>query len=147
MTTLFVVLVIALPTVSSLLVGSSLDPLTSKSRRPTVCVGVQGNPDLYGLGIRLGIQFQWTASLVSNHFFKREISLTFDVNSIILLALSLVLVQGASQRNLTNVDIITLLKLCFGFVLAALQYYQKPKSHLRTTIRRLIAIGTISLSV
>lgn len=135
MTTLFVVLVIALPTVSSLLVGSSLDPLTSKSRRPTVCVGVQGNPDLYGLGIRLGVQFQWTASL------------TFDVNSIILLALSLVLVQGASQRNLTNVDIITLLKLCFGFVLAALQYYQKPKSHLRTTIRRLIAIGTISLSV
>ncbi len=46
---------------------SILQALKLRQQHQTDC-GFEGNPDLYGLGIRLGVYFQLIASLIANNY-------------------------------------------------------------------------------
>jgi hypothetical protein len=48
-------------------------PCDSKQNPPTVYngCGFIGNPDLYGIGIRLGVYSQWFSALLANHLLRR----------------------------------------------------------------------------
>jgi hypothetical protein len=57
--------------------------------------GFQGNPDLYGLGIRLGIYLQAIATILTNAFVSEAVSDYRDNNTIFLFALLIAVAKSA----------------------------------------------------
>lgn len=79
--------------------------------------------DLYGLGVRLGIYFQWTSGWVSNNVIPDEVSGGLDANSIFLFALMISIVSTTSDRTLTQVDAFIMLQLCAGTIWSVLSIW------------------------
>ncbi|KAL6872237.1 hypothetical protein HDV57DRAFT_511593 [Trichoderma longibrachiatum] len=79
-----------------------------------ISCGREGRPDLYGLGIRLGIYFQWFGEMLVEFFDQPDVSdirlLGFLLSGAIVLAL---LVQIADQR-VQGADIYIMLQLAAG---------------------------------
>lgn len=65
--------------------------------RLEICDDFDGNSNLYGLGVRLGIYFQWVASVLTNRFLGDQAFIIADINSIVLLASFLANIQGVAQ--------------------------------------------------
>lgn len=70
---------------------------------------IQGNPDLYGLGIRLGIYFQLIATFVSSRLLPEEVVTVWDTNSIFLLAIFAAVASATSDQSV---------QLMFAFLIA-----------------------------
>lgn len=70
-------------TLSTLVFASPL-PLPSS---PDDACGFKGNGDLYGLGVRLGLYFQWAATIAANTFLPQEASNMRTINGCFQLAL------------------------------------------------------------
>lgn len=79
--------------------------------------------DLYGLGVRLGIYFQWTSGWVSNNFIPDEVAGGLDANSIFLFALLISIVNSTSNDSLTQIDAFIMLQLCAGTVWSVLSIW------------------------
>ncbi|KAF8242920.1 hypothetical protein K440DRAFT_664457 [Wilcoxina mikolae CBS 423.85] len=66
--------------------------------------GFKGNPDVYGLGIRLGLYSQWLSTLISNWFHQHNLTRMRDVNTCFQLAMMIALIALATtnrdQQNL-----------------------------------------------
>lgn len=94
----------------SLYIGSRVVPkLQSRaaSADDTKC-GYEGNSDIYGLGIRVGIYLQWFATWLSTAFVPEEMLGTTVANSIFLIAISvatLILCSSASANPVTDMFI------------------------------------------
>ncbi|KAL6716375.1 hypothetical protein ACLMJK_005941 [Lecanora helva] len=85
------------------------------------CNGFQGNTDLYGLGIRIGIYLQWISSLLTNIFLPNAISESLDTNAIFLFALFIAIANATTnQEKLHPAEAFVALQLCFGFLLSVL---------------------------
>ena len=88
------------------------------------CLGLQGNPDLYGLGIRIGIYLQWISSLLTNVFLPSSVSDSLDTNSIFLFAVFIAVANATKSAGveplLGPIGGFVMLQMCFGYVLSVM---------------------------
>ncbi|KAI4270920.1 MAG: hypothetical protein L6R38_006977 [Xanthoria sp. 2 TBL-2021] len=80
----------------------------------------EGNPDFYGLGIRVGIYLQLTTAIVAKYFHPEAIPENLTANTIFLLALFAAVATATLGPGLRPEEIVILLQLCFGFLLSVL---------------------------
>ena len=88
------------------------------------CLGLTGDPDLYGLGIRIGIYLQWISSLLTNVLIPSGVSDSLDTNSIFLFAIFIAIAKATKsevdQTLLGPIGAFVMLQMCFGYVLSAM---------------------------
>lgn len=80
----------------------------------------EGDPDFYGLGIRIGIYLQLITAVVAKYFHPEAIPENLTANTIFLLALFAALVIATLEPGLRPEEIFILLQLWFGFLLSVL---------------------------
>ena len=80
---------------------------------------IDGNPDLYGLGIRLGIYFQIIATILVNHFVPDEVSGIWDTNGIFTLAVFAAVANATVNHVIQYIEAFVMLQLLFAFLLAS----------------------------
>lgn len=80
----------------------------------------EGNPDFYGLGIRVGIYLQLTTAIVAKYCYAGAIPENLTTNAIFLLALFDAVATATVGFELRPEEIVVLLQLCFGFLLSVL---------------------------
>ena len=97
---------------------------------------IDGNPDLYGLGIRLGIYSQIIATLLVNNFLPNEVSGTWDTNGIFLLAVFAAVANATVTLTIQYVEAFVMLHLIFAFLLAVVS----TNSRLKWAIRGALGI-------
>ena len=78
----------------------------------------RGNPDLYGLGIRLGIYFQLIATFISSRLLPEEVVTVWDTNSIFILAVFAAVASATTDQSVQYVEIFVMLQLMFAFLIA-----------------------------
>jgi hypothetical protein len=81
--------------------------------------GYEGNSDVYGLGIRVGIYLQWVSGLLSKAFLNEEaLRDVLNENAIFLLAIFLatVLLVTDTISGVRSVDILIMLHIFFGSI-------------------------------
>lgn len=86
---------------------------------PIMQCGFAGNPDIYGLGIRLGYYTQALAVWFANYFFYRDAKSLRGANLIFILALLIALCIYAFNAETTYaIEVFLLLQigLCMGMV-------------------------------
>lgn len=128
------------------------NPLQSRrnhlqSRKPVQDCTTDLAGDLYGLGVRLGVYFQWWSGWVANNFVVDEISGALDANAIFLFALIISLVSSTRTDDMTLMDGFIMLMLCAGTVWSVLSLwgyrtcvYRKEEHH--DGIKRFGGFGT-----
>jgi hypothetical protein len=79
--------------ISSISSEAQLTSFGKREEEPISCSFV-GNPDLYGLGIRLGVYFQLFATLFANAFLDEAVGDALDTNFIFLFALFVALARA-----------------------------------------------------
>ncbi|KAF1991724.1 hypothetical protein K402DRAFT_322668, partial [Aulographum hederae CBS 113979] len=82
-----------------------------------------GNPDFYGLGIRIGIYLQWITALLANHFLREAIDTNLETNTIFLLALFIATAVTTANNTVQTAELVVLLHLCFGFLFSILSIW------------------------
>lgn len=103
---------------------SSIQPGHSVPRRQnTIDCSTNLSKDLYGLGVRLGIYFQWFSGWVSNNFIVEEVAGGLDANSIFLGALIISILNTTDNNTLTQIDAFILLMLCAGTIWSVLSLW------------------------
>ena len=100
-----------------------VDSSTSGAPEDQSACTLDGNPDFYGLGIRVGIYLQWVTSLFVNHFLQAAIEGSLETNTIFLLALFAALATSTVSQTVQAAEIVVLLHLCFGFVSSILSIW------------------------
>ncbi|KAI5918360.1 hypothetical protein F4810DRAFT_692437 [Camillea tinctor] len=77
---------------------------------------IEGNADMYGLGIRLGFYLNWFAGILANVVAVSEIETSrYAFSCFITATFVALIVQTAQAAALTVVDIYVVLLLCFGY--------------------------------
>ena len=88
------------------------------------CLGLKGNPDLYGVGIRVGIYLQWISTLLTNIFVLSGVSDSLDTNSIFLFAIFIAIANATKSAGveplLGTIGGFVMLQMCFGYVLCGM---------------------------
>ena len=97
---------------------------------------INGNPDLYGLGIRLGIYSQIIATLLVHNFLPNEVSGAWDTNGIFLLAVFAAVANATVTLTIQYVEAFLMLQLIFAFLLAVVS----TNSRLKWAIRGALGI-------
>ncbi|KAL8711233.1 MAG: hypothetical protein Q9220_004378 [cf. Caloplaca sp. 1 TL-2023] len=87
---------------------------------PGVHCSHEGNPDLYGLGIRVGIYLQLTTAILAKYFHKQAISENLNANVIFLLAVFIAVITATTGTGLRPEEIVIFIELCFGFLFSVL---------------------------
>ncbi|KAJ5548425.1 hypothetical protein N7513_005659 [Penicillium frequentans] len=77
------------------------------------CTSLEGNSDLYGLGIRIGIYLQWISAWISLLLDPESAQSTYDVNSIFVFAI-LVATIIASQQGAARIEMYLMLQFMLG---------------------------------
>ena len=78
-----------------------------------------GNPEFYGLGIRLGVYTQLLSTLLANHWLPAELSSAWDANFVFLAALLIATIKSAaSVPSLLAVEVFILLQMMLAFLLS-----------------------------
>lgn len=138
------------------------DTLQVRNSQPSIVrqVGAQnhcvidGNSDLYGLGIRLGVYLQWITSLIANHHSHESIRSNLETNTLFLGAIFVAAIVATAQDGLKSAEILIFLHLCYGSIFSILSIWgYRIRSQAEGTIRfpvagsafRLILISAISI--
>lgn len=79
--------------------------------------------DLYGLGVRLGVYFQWWSGWVSNNFLVDSINAGLDANAIFLFALLIAIVSSTRTNAMTLMDGLVMIWLCGGTMWSVLSLW------------------------
>lgn len=90
--------------------------------RAPSCPGFNGNSDIYGLGIRLGVYFQWLASWLTNTLSPNEAGLSHTANSIFVLAITIAIATSIASDLIKPVEVYVMLLICFGFFFTVLSF-------------------------
>ena len=91
-------------------------------QRAPSCPGFDGNSDFYGLGIRLGVYFQWLASWLTNTLSPNEAGLSHTANSIFVLAIVIAIATSIASDLIKPVEVYVMLLICFGFFFTVLSF-------------------------
>lgn len=97
-------------------------PRQTLPRDQEQCV-IEGNPDFYGLGIRIGIYLQYITAFGANLFHKEGIDGNLTTNTIFLLALLVATLVATVRGNVQTTEIVVLLQLGFGFIFSILSIW------------------------
>ena len=82
------------------------------------CV-LNGNSDLYGLGIRLGVYFQLISTLLVNHFLPDALRDAWDANTIFLVSIFIAVIKSSvNTNNLAAPEAFVMLQMLFAFLVA-----------------------------
>jgi hypothetical protein len=74
-----------------------------------------GNPDMYGLGIRIGFYLQWYSAILASSVAPSEINPLRFSNSLFIAATFLALIIQTARDTLDPIDIYIVSLLIFGF--------------------------------
>jgi hypothetical protein len=99
----------------------SLDGLTLFSREEP-CPGIEGNSDLYGLGIRIGVYLQWFSAWISNTINPYGAASNHDANNIFLIAILIATTVALAGDGIQPVEAYIMLLLSSGFVFTVLSF-------------------------
>src|SRR5947207_9155806 len=92
---------------------------STQSPVPT-CGKFNGNPDLYGLGIRVGVYLQWFSTWLSISFEPESAQETHDVSSIFVFAIIIAIIQAAASGGIRPVEAFIMIQICFGYLFTVL---------------------------
>ncbi|KAK4244751.1 hypothetical protein C7999DRAFT_17022 [Corynascus novoguineensis] len=93
--------------------------------------GFDGNGDLYGLGVRLGIYLQWSTSVLADNLHEPAIETTREANMTFQLAMlaGLILITVRSDMETKTIEGYIALLFCFASAwIASLQGYSAAKA-------------------
>lgn len=82
----------------------------------TACV-INGDSDMYGLGIRIGFYLQWYGAILASWIAPSEINAMRFSNSLFVAATFLALIVQTAKSELQPVEIYIVLLLTFGYYL------------------------------
>ncbi|KAF2432371.1 hypothetical protein EJ08DRAFT_130734 [Tothia fuscella] len=103
--------------------STPLSTSTLKPRQSAPQCGFEGNPDFYGLGIRIGVYLQWITAFSANHLLEEAIDGNLETNTIFLLALFIATLVTTVQGGVRIAELIVLLHLSFGFLFSILSIW------------------------
>ena len=89
---------------------------------PPQCA-IDGEPDLYGFGVRFGVYFIWIASWLANNFVIDEYDGALDSNSIFLLAIGIAVALNSSNSEVRLIDSLILVQLGLGFIFGVMSVW------------------------
>jgi len=87
------------------------------------CGTFQGNSDLYGLGIRLGVYLQWISSWFVQMLNPNGIMVTHDANSIFVLAVLIAMISATARHDIKPIESYIMLLICFGYFFTILSLF------------------------
>src|SRR5579871_5463152 len=80
---------------------------------------LNGNSDLYGLGIRLGVYFQLISTLLANHFLPDALREAWDANTIFLVSIFIAMIKTSVNVNsLAAPEAFIMLQMLFAYLVA-----------------------------
>ncbi|KAH8755124.1 hypothetical protein F5882DRAFT_444824 [Hyaloscypha sp. PMI_1271] len=121
-------------------IGHASNPTSSLSlniARSVEQCGFDGNPDFYGLGIRIAIYLQWATALIANHVLHEDsVKGYLETNSVFLVAVFVALAIATAGKDVRSAEIVVLLQLCFGFIFSVLSIWgYRTRTKLKDPIR------------
>ncbi|KAK5656666.1 hypothetical protein OQA88_4646 [Cercophora sp. LCS_1] len=105
-------------------------------------LGIEGDGDLYGLGIRLALYCQWTCTLLATLFAPEEESINCLINLLLQVALLVGLVIKTATRKATTIEPMIILWLLFGALSSLTGDGINPLERLSGVCRLLIYAAT-----
>lgn len=87
------------------------------------CDAIDGNPDFYGLGIRLGVYLQVLSTWVTNTLNEDAVADTHAANSIFLLAIVVSVASAAANRDIRPVEVWIMVQICLMFPLTIMSVF------------------------
>ena len=109
-----------LRTTFTCLMASNLTQLCELRQNPVAVhnpCGFVGNPDLYGIGIRVGVYAQWLSALLSNHFLpnsREDVHSAYFLFSIALAIATVVITAKPGVYCVFFAEVFVLVSLFFG---------------------------------
>ena len=87
-----------------------------------ICTGFEGNPDIYGLGIRTGVYLQWFSSWLCMTLNPESAQELHAANSIFVFAIIIAAVVAATsdEDHFRPVEAYIVVQICFGYLLTVL---------------------------
>ncbi|KAH8879035.1 hypothetical protein GQ53DRAFT_849863 [Thozetella sp. PMI_491] len=98
---------------------SSSSNLTSEAH----CPGFEGNPDLYGLGIRIGVYLQWYSTWLCITIDSEASAEIHTANSVFIFAIMVALLQAISNQVVNVVEAYLMLQICWGYLLTLMPIF------------------------
>ncbi|KAJ5157230.1 uncharacterized protein N7482_008330 [Penicillium canariense] len=95
------------------------------------CTSFDGNSDLYGLGIRIGVYLQWISTWISLLLDPESAQTTYDINSVFVFAI-LVATIIAAQQGAVLIEIYLMLQFMLGSFVTTLSTLGIQKLTTRT---------------
>lgn len=109
--------------------GSTSNALQTRDRsvptrlpREAQCPGFEGNSDLYGLGIRIGVYLQWFSAWISNTVNPAGAAANHDANAIFLTAITVASSVALAGGALQPAEAYLMLLLSNGFLFTVLSF-------------------------
>jgi len=87
------------------------------------CPPLQGNPDFYGLGIRMGVYLQWLSSWLSLVLDPDLAQSILDVNSTFVFAIIIATIHSAQSGTMQAIEMYVMLQLTIGFLVTNLSTF------------------------
>jgi len=111
------------------------------------CGGFEGNPDFYGLGIRLGVYLQVLSSWATNTLKDDAIADTHAANSIFLLAIVVSVLSATASQEIRPVEVWLMLQICLMFPLTVMSIFGVRTNFLTpenvdSLVERFVALST-----
>ncbi|EXK26023.1 hypothetical protein FOMG_17384 [Fusarium oxysporum f. sp. melonis 26406] len=94
--------------------------MSSLTNSDSTCDFVDGNPDLYGLGIRVGIYLQWISTWLCITVDPSSAQATHEVNSIFVFAIIIATIQAAHLGTIRPIEAYIMIQFSLGFFLTSL---------------------------
>jgi hypothetical protein len=116
--------------------------------RDTTC-GIPGNPDIYGLGIRLGLYLLWVATIFTYECLQAEISNAIDTNLIFFFSIGIATFVLSAQSPKPYAEEVYILLILFfgGFWSLAFPSKVGSFSMFGLTIRLYLCAGMASYAI
>lgn len=87
------------------------------------CPGFEGNSDLYGLGIRIGVYLQWYSTWLCITVDPETSGETHTANALFIFAILVALLQAISNQSINKIEAYLMLQICFGYLLTLLSVF------------------------
>ncbi|KAI0884986.1 uncharacterized protein GGS22DRAFT_136864 [Annulohypoxylon maeteangense] len=97
----------------------------SSPAEPPNCELIEGNPDFYGLGIRIGVYLQWITAWVSLLVDPLSAQSVYDVNSVFVFAIlvATMIATFANSPTIQPIETYIMLQFCLGFFVTTLSTF------------------------